>query len=531
MKSLTIQLVKGPKQEFQSLGWKIPKPGEMRLQFYALNESIKPLVLTMRPAVPSFWLPGYPVVYACEPFPEAVCIEISPCRLLPPPCYQSRKEFERQLPCHYALEPWRAIYWETHRQVSLLEASGDGPLQERLDKWLAAMRKAYEYEACNWRKEIERLRIVPLQELNLAAEDQRAERVKEAEAQLDIIESETRIEGVPCKGRLNLTLADVKGGHEGLRDAWLHEDWARKNGEDLELMSRARRVFRQWLVRHTGTHATIYDMTKRQRCQGIESPHLGEKFESNPQFLEACAKVRYRARFADNADTVVFLADCEPPREELDAAELEEVAKLKGALSNNDAVRIENAAVEIASVASRLEAVPKQLTARTEALTAVVAPLNKLYSETFLADIRKRAVGKRVPELFVDWVMGQFLGSNPQRLPTKGDAFNNCGPGTALGRILEQASYGISKQRLADHLSVMRRLLEQNGLLASRGYGKSRKRESHFQPDGRLEDFNQPTPAESAEDREEERQAAGLHSEEEEDQEQSGDSNERSDGD
>jgi hypothetical protein len=46
--------------------------------------------------------------------------------------------------------------------------------------------------------------------------------------------------------------------------------------------------------------------------------------------LEACAQVRYRARFADNANTVVYLADCEL-REELTAEERDELAKLTAA--------------------------------------------------------------------------------------------------------------------------------------------------------------------------------------------------------
>jgi hypothetical protein len=87
--------------------------------------------------------------------------------------------------------------------------------------------------------------------------------------------------------------------------------------------------------------------------------------------------------------------------------------------------------------------------------------------------------------------------------------------------------YGISKPTFAAHLTVIRQLLEEKGWLARRTPGKSRKRESHFQPDERLEDFNQPTPAESAGDRDEARQAAGLETKEEEDQEQSGNADER----
>ena len=191
------------------------------------------------------------------------------------------------------------------------------------------MRERYEHEVGHWRKEINRLMTETLAKLDLASEDDRAKRVKEAEVQLGIIESETPINGVPCKGRLKLTLAEAILGHEGIRDAWMQVDWAKNSGEDLELMARERRRFRKWLVTHTGTPANIYDMTTKQRREGIAPPDLGEKFEQNPQFLEACAQVRYRARFADNAGSVVYLADCEPPREELDAIELGELAKLR----------------------------------------------------------------------------------------------------------------------------------------------------------------------------------------------------------
>ena len=61
---------------------------------------------------------------------------------------------------------------------------------------------------------------------------------------------------------------------------------------------------------------------------GISPPHFGEKYVIIREFLDACAQVRYRARFADNANTVVYLADCEL-REELTTPELDEVAKLK----------------------------------------------------------------------------------------------------------------------------------------------------------------------------------------------------------
>ncbi len=331
MKPLTIELAKDEQRQLQSIGWKAPSGDACRRHFYALDKNGKPLVVTPKPAMPEFYDPNRraKTVFTCEPFPEAVCVEISPCRLLPPPCYQTLEEFESQRDGHFFFDPWRWIYLQTHNQVLLLEPSDDGPLQERLDKWLAAMRKAYEYEAGAWHDRIKRATTATLQELGFDTEEQRAKRLVELRGQLDIVESENPIDGVPCKGRLRLTLADVKRGREGIRDDWMHEDWANKNGEDLGVMARERRAFRRWLETHTGTRANIIDATTRpsQLRQGIEPPHFGEKYENNPQFLEACAQVRHRARFADNANTVVYLADCET-RPELTSPELDEAAKL-----------------------------------------------------------------------------------------------------------------------------------------------------------------------------------------------------------
>jgi hypothetical protein len=61
----------------------------------------------------------------------------------------------------------------------------------------------------------------------------------------------------------------------------------------------------------------------------VAPPDFGERDESNPQFLVACARVRYRARFADNAGTVVYLADCEV-NEEPAVTELDEIERLLG---------------------------------------------------------------------------------------------------------------------------------------------------------------------------------------------------------
>ena len=136
MKPLTIELANGTQRHLQCLGWK--SGDDCRRRFFALDQDGKPLVVTPKPAMPEFYDLNRraKAVFICEPFPEAVCVEISHCQLLPPPCYQTREEFESQLPSHYHFEPWRAIYWETHKQVLNLEPSDDGPLQERLDKCL-----------------------------------------------------------------------------------------------------------------------------------------------------------------------------------------------------------------------------------------------------------------------------------------------------------------------------------------------------------------------------------------------------------
>jgi hypothetical protein len=329
LKPLVFQLTNGTEHQLQSVGWKTPQGSDCRRQFFALDPERKILVVTPKLALPEFYDPmrQAKAVFRDEPFPEAVCIEIKPCRLLAPPCYQSKEEFDRQLPGHYVLEPWRAFYWDTHREILLLSPSDDGPLKDYFGKWLAAMRAAYQREADALHAQIDHMKSAPLTQLGLDNEDQRDARIKEAEAQLGILDSNNPIEGVPCKGWLNLTFDDIKRGCEGIRDAWMHRRWASENGQDLAEMRREQRVFRRWLEIHTGTPATVFHSTTRQLRYEIMPPNFGERFESDPRFLEACAKVRYRARLADNASTVVYLADCEI-REELTAEERKEATKL-----------------------------------------------------------------------------------------------------------------------------------------------------------------------------------------------------------
>src|SRR5260370_36256119 len=146
-----------------------------------------------------------------------------------PPSYNSQEEYNEQSVCEFMFDSALAVNRQAHEEYLILESADDGPLQERLDKWLAAMRAEYDRDAGNWRRELERRKTVPLQQLKIASEEERSKLVKEAEEQLAIVDPESPIDGVPCRSRLKLTLEDVKGGAEGIRDAFMHEVWAKKN--------------------------------------------------------------------------------------------------------------------------------------------------------------------------------------------------------------------------------------------------------------------------------------------------------------
>lgn len=331
MKRLTLELVRGAKVEVDSIGWKGPEAGGVRRQFYAVDRTGKALVVTLQPALPRNFFPGFPAVLSREPFPEAVCVEISPCRLLAPPCYESRKELESQFFGHFVMEPWRAVYRQTHQEALFLKPEDDDPLKRVRANWIKAMRGAYLSERSKWQSEIKRRRTAPLAKLNIPSESYRRNLIDAAKEQLAIVESPNPITGVPCKGWLNLSLDDVKRGCEGIRDAWMQEKWSNENEVNLGTMGRERSVYSRWLKAHTGTSANVFDANTRQTRLEISPPSFGEHPDLNPQFLEGCAKVGFRARFGDNAKTVVYLAHCEV-REELTAAELDELKRLNSAV-------------------------------------------------------------------------------------------------------------------------------------------------------------------------------------------------------
>ncbi len=241
MKPLTIELVKGEPRQFQSIAWKTQSGDDYNRHFYALDQTVKPVVVTLKPAMPEFYDPNRlaKAVFTCEPFPQAVCVEISPCRLLPPPCYRTQAERDGVFRGLQIFDPWKWVYWQTHREFLILEPSDDGPLKERRKQWLVAMRSAYKDESQSLRTAIRRQANKPLSELGYEKEMQRDKRISELKSYLkNVVESETPIDNAICKGRLKLTLEDVKLGYEGIRDAWMHGDWANKNGEDLGVMAR-----------------------------------------------------------------------------------------------------------------------------------------------------------------------------------------------------------------------------------------------------------------------------------------------------
>lgn len=166
----------------------------------------------------------------------------------------------------------------------------------------------------------------------------------------------------------------------------------------------------------------------------------------------------------------------------------------------------ENLASRQERATERGEATVDQLGAKTSDLAETIEPLVKLYSEPAMAEVRKRANGQGVPDMFTNWALARFRDSGYQRLPTKGQAMRDICPETPLGRKLTDAGYGISRTRLANHLTVLRRLLITKGLPPEAPPGKARKRAPGYDPaSDRHEDINQPTPYESAADRDDAR--------------------------
>ena len=133
-------------------------------------------------------------------------------------------------------------------------------------------------------------------------------------------------------------------------------------------------------------------------------------------------------------------------------------------------------------------------------------------SDPVLADVRKRAIGKGVPEPFVEWCLNSYLGSNPGKLPTKGEAFQNCGPGTHLGERLLKSRRGASSARFGEWLKVIRELLQGHAFIVKTGPGKTRRRASGVDVES-MDDPTELNPREQAEDDEPWEDAEGRDTE------------------
>lgn len=249
-------------------------------------------------------------------------------------------------------------------------------------------------------------------------------------------------------------------------------------------MSRERRVFRKWLVSHTGTPADVFNARTRQLTQTISPPDLGEDFEGNPQFLEACAKVRYRARFADNTGTIVYLADCEL-RGELNCLELDEVARLRGftALAApiaavQMATKQMTDAAEAAAKAGQqaradVEAGASTLGARTKDLAEVLGKIPETFADPLVAAAKDDSIKRGVPEVFAWWVFQErHLGN----FPTGGGAFKRCG----LGPKLKRDGLPFSLATVNRWLAIIREELEKRGLMQKRRAGLTSDKAPNF---------------------------------------------------
>jgi len=153
---------------------------------------------------------------------------------------------------------------------------------------------------------------------------------------------------------------------------------------------------------------------------------------------------------------------------------------------------------------NKFEAENTRLDRSTATLAKDIEPLKKIYpQDPELGEIRKRAMGKNVPAHFYDWVINIFLASNPNKLPSKTEAFQNCGPGTLIGKRISAEGRGLSVPTFARHLGVIRTLLVEKGHLAAQPKGEKRRQARNYDPGNeRQEDINQSDPSEQAADRE-----------------------------
>lgn len=440
------------------------------------------------------------------PYPESAPVTLQPACLILPACASSPEETETLTREFLALAGFGAKSLGAAKSAQrLLDEYGwsevlypqpedDVPLARYLGWFKAAARRRYQ-------QQLERLaKLTKAEYARIESRVARAAEITDEELASYVAQERARLEdiytGRPRKiafgkysagGCLNWTLQTVKQQNAGnIRDRYLKRRWAQKHGFDLKKIEQDRERFEEYLCEHT----------VRMRVEPGDPDSISAGESTLPPLTAVdlkniCKRVRYCLVFADGSS--VWLEGYKLR----DLISAEEQDEFYACLKNHS---VQELVAETARKAARqIKGTCGQLAAITKSLGENIAPLTKLYANPELAEVRKRAAGKGVPELFVDWALSRFMGSDQNRLPTKTEAYVYCGPNTPLGKKLQAARHGSSKQTFARWLGIIRRLLEEKGFLAPPVRGRARKRTSYVDPSSAsFEDLNQPTAADLA---------------------------------
>ena len=260
----------GKQLKYHSIGWKSSTDdNRTRSQLFVEDANGAYHVLTLKPALPDWYVPGIPIVSYDTLFPEEVCVKITPCRLLSPPCWTNKEEFEKEKSYLAVFFPWKSEYIKTHGEGLYLVKEDDRNLKEKLKLLKKTLGKE----------------------------------------------------------KREIGINEIKNGEFGIRDHYLHDKWSRQTGIDLDCMNRHRSLYAVWLIKNTGTPALVYKANEKQKYKTVQCPSFGDEPQSNPQFLLGCSRVKYAAEFSDKTKSLAFLTDFEI-RDELLSEEIEEVKQM-----------------------------------------------------------------------------------------------------------------------------------------------------------------------------------------------------------
>jgi hypothetical protein len=440
-------------------------------------------------------------------FPDVAPVEITEVRLLPPPCAANECDAEKLRMTKDGV-PYNCPRWE------LFRLRYDSEVLVPFETDLRALSAALE-EFCQARQKEYTERKQELAELQRLADRGHSlvghARYYADEADMPFLFNQERIKlemDFP-RGCLHWTIDEARR-RPSIRNRILYVRWEKTQNVTLQALANQRARFLNTLPPDAvpkDTFLQIFRPNPLLEIMGHPKRYdpMQDIFESSATFgfdwsnenkLDLCAQVRFTVKFANGKLAWLQSCDARPPQNAAERAEFPHVAD-----SDPGIRRMETAAGKVEKAVDKVGAISGQLDATAANIAKTVEPLTRLYPpDSDLADIRKRALGQTVPAEFFDWVISQFYLSNPPRLPTKGEAYDNCGPGTIIGRRLQQADIGTSLPRFAAHLTVIRQLLESKGLIARRSAGKSRKRAGFHDP-SQIEDINAPNPSEIAADR------------------------------